>query len=411
MDWDTVLIVDEKKFVRRYSLIYTFIISFILLAPLYFYVNNAMNVQEIKTEVELKSIQAHTISAMDAFGNNPNKVFEFPKFASFESGLYGKDFSVIYSQIKEPLPSFMSGYHSQGFSRFLITELPSGKYFLADYIITKTTISFTSVFLEASFIAFGIITLILLLSFYFLNSFSMPFKRVNEKLDDFIKESMHEINTPLSIINVNVDLFDSIYGKNKYFNRIKSATKSLATIYNDMDYLIKQNRVEYRDELIWLEEFVRERVEYFELVCQLKNITLSLSVSTETQIFFNPTKLERIIDNTLSNAIKFSPKNSSIEVIVEAAAEGSVSLSFKDHGQGIQDPDKIMGRYYREDEYKNGFGIGMSIVKSIIDEADITLDIQSKPSQGSTFTYTFKSSMIDTSRPLQQPIKAEAEAS
>ncbi|MCJ7764805.1 MAG: HAMP domain-containing histidine kinase [Thiovulaceae bacterium] len=394
------MIVDEKKFVKRYSLIYTFIISIILLAPLYFYVNNAMNVQEIKTEVELKSIQAHTISAMASFGNNPNKVFEFPKFASYESGLYAKDFSVIYSQIKEPLPSFMSGYHSQGLSRFLITELPSGKYFLAEYIITKTTISFTSVFLEASFIAFGIITLILLLSFYFLNSFSMPFKRVNEKLDDFIKESMHEINTPLSIINVNVDLFDSIYGKNKYFNRIKSATKSLATIYNDMDYLIKQNRVEYRDELIWLEESVRERVEYFELICQLKNITLTLSVHTETQIFFNPTKLERIIDNTLSNAIKFSSKNSSIEVTVAEATDGGVSLSFKDHGQGIKDPDKIMGRYYREDEHKNGFGIGMSIVKSIIDEADITLDIQSKPAKGSTFTYTFKSSMIDTIRPF-----------
>jgi two-component system OmpR family sensor kinase len=411
MAWGTALIVDEQKFVRRYSLIYTFIISFILLAPLYIYVNHQINVQEIKTEVELKSIQAHTISAMDAFGNNPNKVFEFPRFAAYESGLYAKDFSVIYSQIKEPLPSFMPGYHSQGSSRFLITPLPSGKYFFADYIITETAISYASVFLEASFIAFGIITLILLLSFYFLNSFSMPFKRVNEKLDDFIKESMHEINTPLSIINVNVDLFDSIYGKNKYFNRIKSATKSLATIYNDMDYLIKQNRVDYRDELIWLEEFVRDRVEYFELICQLKNIALTLRVHTETQIFFNPTKLERIIDNTLSNAIKFSHKNSSIEVTIEEAQEGGVSLSVRDYGQGIKEPEKIMGRYYREDEHKNGFGIGMNIVKSIIDEADITLDIRSAPSQGSTFTYTIKSSLIHTSMSLQPPTDAGAEAS
>ena len=53
-----------------------------------------------------------------------------------------------------------------------------------------------------------------------------------------------------------------------------------------------------------------------------------------------------------------------------------------------------MGRYYREDEYKNGFGIGMSIVKSIIDEADITLNIESKLSEGSTFTYIFKASLI-----------------
>jgi hypothetical protein len=87
-------------------------------------------VQEIKTEVELKSIQSHIISAMDAFGNNPQKVFEFPKFSSYKSGIYAKNFSVIYTQIKEPLPSFMPGYHSSGLSRFLITALPSEKYFL-----------------------------------------------------------------------------------------------------------------------------------------------------------------------------------------------------------------------------------------------------------------------------------------
>jgi len=390
------LIVDENKFVMNYTIIYTAIISLILVAPLSIYVNNEINMQEIKTEIELKSIQAHTISAMGSFGNNPKQVFEFPRFASYETGIYSKNFSVIYSQIKEPLLSFMPGYHTQGSNRFLVTALPSKKYFLADYIITKTTISYTSVFLEASFIAFGIITLILLLSFYFLNSFSRPFRRVNEKLDEFIKESMHEINTPLSIINVNVDLFDSIYGKNKYFNRIKSATKSLATIYNDMDYLIKQTRVTYHDELICLEDFVRDRVEYFELICQLKNISLSLSATTKTEIAFNSTKLQRIIDNTLSNAIKFSHKNGRIEVLIEKADKGDILLSFTDYGQGIKNPEKIMERYYREDEYKKGFGIGMSIVKSIIDESDIVLDIRSKPSKGSTFTYIIKSSLIHT---------------
>ena len=388
------MIVSEQRFVRRYSLIYTFIVSVILLAPLSVYINHEINVQEIKTEVELKSIQAHIISAMSAFGNNPDNVFEFPRFTSYESGLYTKNFSVIYSQIEDPLPSFMPGYHSDGLSRFLITELPSEKYFFADYIITRTAISYTSVLLKASLITFGIITLILLLSFYFLNSFSIPFKRVNEKLDDFIKESMHEMNTPLSIINVNVDLFDSIHGKNKYFNRIKSATKSLATIYNDMDYLIKQNRVDYKDELISLEEFIQERVEYFELICQLKNIELSFTPSTTTYIMFNPTKLQRVIDNTLSNAIKFSLKDSPIEVRTEATEEGGITLLIKDYGQGIKNPEKIMGRYYRENEYKNGFGIGMSIVKSIIDEADITLHIQSKLSEGSTFIYTIKASLI-----------------
>ena len=93
------MIVNEKKFVRRYSLIYTCIVSFMLLAPLYFYVAHKINMQEIKTEVELKSIQSHIIIAMDAFGNNPNGVFEFPKFKTFQSGLYSRPFAPKIQQL------------------------------------------------------------------------------------------------------------------------------------------------------------------------------------------------------------------------------------------------------------------------------------------------------------------------
>ena len=394
MEQDTVLIVEEISFVRRYSLIYTCIVSFILLAPLYFYVKHKIDMQDVRTEVELKSIQSHTINAMDTFGNKPDSTFEFPKFNNYQSGLYSNDFSVIFSQINEPLPSYMPGYHSEGSSRFLITALPEKKYFFADYLITKTTISYTDILFEASVIAFGIIILILLLSFYFLNSFSLPFKRVNEKLDEFIKESMHEMNTPLSIINVNVDLFNSMHESNKYLQRIKSASKSLSTIYNDMDYLIKQNRVEYKDEIINIEEFVKERMEYFELICQLNCITMTLHRATQTQIFFNPTKLQRLLDNTLSNAIKFSHKNGKINVYISKNENDGICLTIQDYGQGIKHPEKITNRYYREQENKNGFGIGMNIVKSIVDKSDITMDIQSIYLKGTTVTYIFNKSLL-----------------
>ena len=393
MGLDIVLIVNEEKFVRKYSFIYTIIVSIILLAPLYIYINHKIKLHEIKTEIELKSTQSHIINAMDIFGNHPDETFEFPKFPLYKSGIYKKDFSPIYTQIKETLPSFMSGYHSDGASRYLITKLPSKKYFFAEYLVTKKEISFTSIFLEASIISFGIITLILILSFYFLKSFSRPFKRVNEKLDDFIKESMHEINTPLSIINVNIDLFVNLYGKNKYFNRIKSATKSLSTIYDDMDYLIKQNRIEYKNESINLNLFLKDRVTYFELICQLKDINISFDCSVKVDILFNPTKLQRIVDNTLSNAIKFSNKNSKVELILKEKNK-DIELSIIDYGRGIKQPKMILEKYYREDEHKNGFGLGMSIVKSIIDESDIILDIYSESTKGSIFIYTFQKSMI-----------------
>ncbi len=387
------MIVDEQGFVRKYTLIYTFIISFILLSPLYLYVDYRMNLQEIKKEMELKSIQSHIINAMDTFGNHPDETFSFPSFTNSKSALYKRNFAPVYTQISSELPAFTTGYFKDNSKRYLITLLPFNKYFFASYLVSESEISFTQIFLEASFIAFGIILLILLLSFYILKSFSRPFKRVNEKLDDFIKESMHEINTPLSIINVNVDLFDEIYGKNKYFNRIKSATKLLATIYNDMDYLIKQNRVVYEDEIINLNTYLQERIVYFELIAQLKNISISLESSVNVTINFNTTKLQRLIDNTLSNAIKYSHKNSLVEISLEEIDDG-IELVFKDYGQGIKNPQKILERYYREDSYNSGFGIGMCIVKSIVDEADIELSIESILGEGSSFSYTFGPSMI-----------------
>ena len=56
---------------------------------------------------------------------------------------------------------------------------------------------------------------------------------------------------------------------------------------------------------------------------------------------------------------------------------------------GIENVDKIFSRYYREDETKGGFGIGLNIVKEIIDEEGITLKIDSKLGEGTTFAYTF----------------------
>lgn len=393
MEWDTDLIVNEKRFVTRYSLIYTLIVSFILLMPLYIYIDHKIKLKEIKTEMQMQALQSKIIEEMREFGNHPEKIFHFPKYPNSRSGLYKADFEPVFTQIKETLPAYMPGYHARGDERFLISSLPAKKYFFADYLVTQKRISFASIYFEAALIALGIMLLILLLSFYFLHSFSRPFQYVNEKLDSFIKEAMHEINTPLSIISVNIDLFENIHGVDKYLHRIKSAARSLSTIYNDMDYLIKQNRIEYKNERIDLNAFIKERIHYFELVCELKNIHLEFSAAASVHIDFNPTKLQRIVDNTLSNAIKFSNRDSKIEIKLALEKE-DVVLSIRDFGSGMKNPHKITTRYYRENEGKKGFGIGMSIVKSIVDAAEISMRIDSTPGEGSTFYYIFHPPLI-----------------
>jgi signal transduction histidine kinase len=234
----------------------------------------------------------------------------------------------------------------------------------------------------------AILIILFILSLRLFKNFSRPFEEVNHKLDNFIKDSMHEINTPLSIININADLFANKYGDNKYLQRMKSASKTLATIYDDMDYLIKQGRVEHKIKEINVSEFVINRVDYFKGIANLKHIHIETEIMPELMYRFSKTKLQRIVDNTISNAIKYSYDDNSIKIKLYDE-NGHMKFSVQDYGVGIENLKKIFSRYYRENQTKGGFGIGLNIVKDIIDEEGILLEVKSKVEVGSTFLYIF----------------------
>jgi signal transduction histidine kinase len=104
---------------------------------------------------------------------------------------------------------------------------------------------------------------------------------------------------------------------------------------------------------------------------------------------FIPTKLQKIVDNNLSNAIKYSYENSKVIVTLKKDGDTAI-LGFRDFGIGIRDPDMIFSRYYREDNAKGGFGIGLNIVGKIINEENIKVKIESELTKGAYFEYIFK---------------------
>jgi signal transduction histidine kinase len=155
-----------------------------------------------------------------------------------------------------------------------------------------------------------------------------------------------------------------------------------------MDYLIKQGRIKFNKQNVNFSEFVQNRVDYFQEIANLKNIGISTHISSNINYYFSKTKLQRIIDNTISNAIKYSPDKTTINIKFYKQDE-TIVFEVQDYGVGISNIDKIFSRYYRENESKGGFGIGLNIVKDIIDEEEIKLNIKSKIGIGTTFTYTF----------------------
>ena len=350
------------------------------------------NIYSIKNELILKEKSLMIIKSMEEF-NQDDPYFEYPRFQTFQSGLYDISFKPIFSLIHYDIKNFKEGYHLDDNDAYLILKLPKDKYFGASYLIIKNTISYAPLYKNVATILFSIILLVFGLSMFFLNSFAKPFKQLNERLDNFIQDSIHEINTPLAIINVNIDLYNRKNPTNKYMQRMKAAVKVLSHIYEDMDYLVKYNRIDHTPVLIDLTKFMQDRIDYFSDIASMKELEIKNNLQNGISILMNYKELQRVIDNNISNAIKYSYENNSIEISLHVR-DNICTISFTDHGVGIEKIEKIFERYYRENTNKGGFGIGLNIVKSIIDKEGILLAIQSQPKQGTTFTYTFPNKII-----------------
>lgn len=381
------MIFNTKNFARKYALIYTGVLATLLIVPLLVYVFLLLQIDEAKVKLSLEDQAKQIINIMQRYDNN-DKVFHFPRYKKYKTALYDKNYQTIFTTLDFKPKTFTEGFHQQGSVYYYIYPLPEGYYFGSNMLLVSTEHTANKIYYFTASVLIAIIFSLFIFSFLLLKNFSKPFERLNTQLDNFIKDSMHEINTPLSIINLNADLFANKYGDNKYLQRMKSASKTLATIYNDMDYLIKQGRVEYKCQEIDFGEFIKNRVDYFQEIANLKGMQLDTKLDKEIYYEFSKTKLQRIVDNTISNAIKYSPDKSIVKISLELIHE-KIIFTVEDKGVGIENVDKIFSRYYRENNAKGGFGIGLNIVKQIIDEENIELSVSSVIGVGTRFTYIF----------------------
>jgi len=137
-------------------------------------------------------------------------------------------------------------------------------------------------------------------------------------------------------------------------------------------------------------QIVKAGCELFEPVMEAKDIIFKLDVP-ETSVFLiaDKKRLQRVISNLLDNAIKFTPNDGSIEVCVKDC-QSYVEILFNDSGIGINknEMSRVFDRFYRGDQSRSssGNGLGLSLVKSIIQALNGEVTIQSTPGKGSTFT-------------------------
>ena len=209
-----------------------------------------------------------------------------------------------------------------------------------------------------------------------------------ESHKQFIRYAIHETHTPLSVIMANIELFSMNEGRNRYLAKIEAAVKNVFTIYDDLSYLVKKDQIEYPKKAIDLSEYVEKRLEFFDEVAQFSNLSFVYEKPEfPAWVVFNETKLQRVIDNNLTNAIKYTKSGEKIRVGVNSNVE-ECHFWVQSRSQKIHDVEKIFQAYYRERKKTDGFGLGLSLVKSICDEEGVKILIDSS-AEHTRFEYLF----------------------
>ena len=224
--------------------------------------------------------------------------------------------------------------------------------------------------------------LISLISYLLVKIALKPLESKITTLNSFIKDFTHEINTPLSVILLSIEQLEKQQLDNTKFGRIKLAAKTLSQTYSDLIFLTFPDTISNEEQKLLIKELVKERLEYFKLFFEQKKLTLTVDLKGEASLMANKSKINKMLDNLISNAIKYNKKGGSITVRLDGQ-----SLSIKDSGYGIDEKNltKIFERYARFNSDQGGFGIGLNLVKSICKEYNIEISCSSKLGEGSEF--------------------------
>ncbi|HIQ27453.1 MAG TPA: HAMP domain-containing histidine kinase [Sulfurovum sp.] len=384
---------ERKSLLRFLALYLTSVFILLSIIGYLFFENNRVAMRSaMKFEMMYQARMLSSQIAMRAMKNEENTLRHFDKtkflkelkHCRFKAGYYSKDKRALYTEI-ENVRRFDTDFYVENTHCYTVTEdeaepLDVRYVVLKEYDLAKSLDDLRMKilgYLILSFILMGIVG-------YFLGKlFLKPVHEQIESLDKFISDTTHELNTPISAILMTIQSLKEV--EPKKMKRLEASAKRLSTMYGSLTYRL-EGGVEPSEDLC-LAEIIQERVGFIKELVDSKKLKVVLELEA-TKIYMPQRSVYRLIDNLISNAIKYSNVGDTIFICLKNNV-----LEVKDTGIGIDKKiqEDIFKRYYRANDERGGFGIGLSIVFSICKKYKIKLGLDSKVGEGSTFKLTFPS--------------------
>lgn len=240
---------------------------------------------------------------------------------------------------------------------------------------------------------FALFAFVISLVGFFLVKLSLrPIYQKFREIDNFIKDTTHEINTPLSVLQMGIEQInqDRIPQEElKKIRYIQIASKTLSNLYSSLVYA-SFGGIEKKQERIDFKQLIEERLRFFAMLFGQKNIAYEAHLQT-IYLFGDHNHLALVVDNLLSNACKYTPKGGKIEIFLGIQKHKAL-FWVKDNGLGIapENISRVFNRYERFNPSNGGFGLGLNIVKKICDDLKIEIICLSELGKGSQFILSWE---------------------
>ena len=397
-----------NKLKRKFLIIGT-VFMFLLMTVLVL-IMNIVNYKEVTADADavldvLSQSDVLFLSDRD-FPGNP---FDIPSGMSpevpYESRYFGVQISASGDSIQFYLSRIVS-VDADSASDYITTALDrnTARGFIGNFRYSKTTDetgtkilfldcgrkldSFKS-FLWISVIVGLIGCLVAFVAFYFAaGKIVSPIAESYEKQKRFISDAGHEIKTPLTIINANVDLLESD-GEKEELDDIRTQTKRLTELTNNLIMLSKMEEAEHTLTKIEfpLSDLISETVASFRAPAASRGLDIQTNITPDLTMSGSPDMIRQLVSVLLDNAAKYSPDDGKITVNLSTHRK-NVQFSVENtsiESLNAEDLNHVFDRFYRTDQSRNsetgGHGIGLSIAKAITEAHGGTITAETKTGQ------------------------------